>query len=644
MDTLRSRQFRQSLSAETTLQGRNMRQASFYEGEEGDAAQLFANERQLARLRTSLGLNTAIEQALHQANVNAEHATRGQNDPRIQQARFINTNPSYDKSLWLFSNRNQFRRFCQSLVPPSYGERLFGRPASRFRHLLFQTSIFIGIAGSVVVAGIATPAYRLDYYDKYGMIRASWFSITEISLSIFFFIEFGVKVIADGLLFTPNAYMLSVWNALDLFVLVTLIVNVTTELIVIGGISRFTRALKAFRALRLINLSSLMRDTFHAVMIAGAGRILDASVLAILYIIPYAVWGQNLFAGLLYSCNDGGDGISSKADCYGEYSASPSQWNFLAPRVWANPTEGTVYSFDDFKSSLLILFEIVSLEGWIDVMTAAMSIAGKDQQLQPDNRQVNAMFFVIYNLVGAIFVLTLFVSVIIESFQAYSGAAYLTTEQRQWIDLKRLIMRQRPSKRPKVKPADSFRAWCYDRTVQKHGWWSRGMTVLYVLNIIVLMTQRYHDPGWVERLRGQCFRDASHVYRSIAQLWNFLLLQTSSTSASLSSTLPILACGFLVSAGEASAKIHGTCTTSSLSPGPWLPQFPCSIKLGIRPISNFRKYSSQESHSSSFRKVTLSTSYSRQPCESEPSLTLSCASILKPSAFVLMTAGVCRRS
>lgn len=78
-----------------------------------------------------------------------------------------------------------------------------------------------------------------------------------------------------------------------------------------------------------------------------------------LYIIPYAIWAANVFRGLLYSCND--TSVSTKAECVGEYLASPiADWTFLAPRVWANPS---VWSFDTFRSSLLILFEIVSLEG-----------------------------------------------------------------------------------------------------------------------------------------------------------------------------------------------------------------------------------------------------------------------------------------
>jgi len=40
-------------------------------------------------------------------------------------------------------------------------------------------------------------------------------------------------------------------------------------------------------------------------------------------------------------------------------------------------------------------------------------------------------------------------------------------------------------------PSDqsAFRAWCWHRAVHKHGWWSRGVTALYILNTIVLATQ-----------------------------------------------------------------------------------------------------------------------------------------------------------
>ncbi|WFD43180.1 calcium channel protein [Malassezia psittaci] len=477
--------------------------------DQDEQARLAGASQAIRELRVDLGLH---DPRIEQEEFLQNYVDKSENDPRIQMARAIAEHPYYDRSYFIFSNRNPIRRFCQSLTPCSYGERVFGRPMSRIRNYIFQSAIFAAIVGSVVVAAIATPEYRKRYYAENGVTIVCWFSIIEISLSTFFVIEFFVKTIADGLAFTPNAYVLSVWNLLDMIVLISLLINVISELVVAGGVSHFTRALKAFRALRLINLSSLMRDTFHAVMIAGAGRILDASILALLYIIPYAVWGQNLFAGLLYACNDDSSSILSKLDCHGEYSSQPLNWSYLAPRVWANPTEGSQYSFDDFKSSLLILFEIVSLEGWVNVMTQAMMITSRDMQPQTDASQHNAIFFLIYNLIGAVSVLTLFVSVIIENFQRYSGAAYLTTEQRQWLDLKRQLRRQTASKRPKVIPENNFVNWCYRAATQKKGWWLRSMTIMHLCILVVLLTQQFSDPPWAERVRSIIFTLLACVY------------------------------------------------------------------------------------------------------------------------------------
>lgn len=210
---------------------------------------------------------------------------------RNQQADFIAAHPSFDHSLWLFKQSHPLRRFCQSCVSPAYGERIFGRPARPYFRLAVKAVVFSAIVASIVVAGIATPEYRKRFYDENGVHRGTWFDLVEVALGTTFVLEALIKIIADSFIFAPNAYLLSLWNVLDFLMLIALLVNTTTSLIFIGGLSRVTRALKGFRALRLITLFGRLRDTLHAVLFAGASKILDASILMILYLIPFAVWG-----------------------------------------------------------------------------------------------------------------------------------------------------------------------------------------------------------------------------------------------------------------------------------------------------------------------------------------------------------------
>ncbi|KAG8724518.1 calcium channel protein, partial [Ceratobasidium sp. 395] len=398
---------------------------------------------------------------------------------REQQARkaaFIKAHPTFDKPFWFLSQQNPVRRFCQTLVIPSNGERIFGQPTSSVRQAFFQLVIMVVVIGGICVAAVATPVYRRNYFADKGRLHLAWFDISEAAFGLVLVLEFIIKIIADGFALTPNAYILSIWNLVDLLILGALLANVVTSIVVIGGISRLTRSLKAFRALRLITLIGRVRETFHSVLFAGAGLILEAALLAMLYMLPYACWGLNIFAKRFYLCND--DGVNGRADCIGEYMSAPvdDSFGFLAPRSWDLPSPSTTFSFDTFGSSLLIMFEIVSLEGWIDVLVVALGLKGVDQQPGHNVNQANAIFFVVYNLMGAVVILTLFVSIIIGNFSTRSGMALLTNEQRQWIDLQKLIKRQRPSKRPRTRPQGVFREWCYDRAVRKHGFWSRFMT------------------------------------------------------------------------------------------------------------------------------------------------------------------------
>lgn len=441
------------------------------------------------------------------ASQRQEFYAHERNERRAFEGDLIASHPTYDKSFWFISQRNVIRRTCQKLVEPAYGERFFGQKANKLASTAFEVAVFAAIAGSVVVAAIATPVYKQHYFLSHGESIKTWFNLTEVGLGMFFVLEFLIKIIADGFIFTPNAYILNTWNRIDFLVLLTLVSDVIASLVYGGTTTRFTRSLKAFRALRMINLSQNMRETFYNVLVLGFGNLVDASVLTVMYIVPFAVWGQNIFAGLLFNCNDGGPNILGKAQCLGEFvgpptslSDGPANFNFLQPRVWSNPY---VYSFDSFQSAVLILFEIISLEGWINVMVSLMSITGKDQQPNQDANQINAVYSLVYNLFGATVVLTLFLAVIINNFLKRSGSAFLTTDQQQWINLKRLILRQQPSKRPRARPRDAIREWCFNRAIQKHGWWSRMMTCLYVFHVIVLMTfARSNSTTSVDLYRG----------------------------------------------------------------------------------------------------------------------------------------------
>ena len=223
----------------------------------------------------------------------------------------------------------------------------------------------------------------------------------------------------------------------------------------------------------------------------------QAAFVSLSLLIPFALYGLNLFNGQMLRCND--QSITNLSDCVGEYESSPYKWTVLAPRQVSNP----YYSFDDFGSSLSILFQIVSQEGWTDVMWSAMEAAGVGKQPQPYKSQGNAVFFIIFNLLGAVFVLTLFVSVFMRNYTEQTGVAFLTADQRSWLELRKMLRQISPSKRPSQKSERKWRLWCYRVAVKKKGKWQRFMTGILFLHLILLVLEFYPEYGWWEKTRGE---------------------------------------------------------------------------------------------------------------------------------------------
>ncbi|OQO05020.1 hypothetical protein B0A48_08040 [Cryoendolithus antarcticus] len=429
---------------------------------------------------------------------------------KVTQKDYLRAHPTYNKSLYLFTPDNPIRRACQRLVGPGRGsERIQGAAPNPMLWYISSAFLYVAIVAMVLIACITTPLYQKEYFDKHGYITMNWFMLADIGFAALFTIEAVIKVIADGFFFTPNAYLRSSWGFIDGVVLVTLWTNVIASLYGPGDGSRAVGAFKALRALRLLNVSDSARDTFHSIIVLGGWKVVSAAFVSLSLLIPFAVYGLNLFAGQMMSCNDGNDSIYNLTDCVGEFISSPYGWDVLAPRV----VENSYFDFDSFGGSLFILFQIVSQEGWVDVMNAAESITGIFTQPSLFASQGNAIFFVVFNLLGAVFVLTLFVSVFMRNYTEQTGVAFLTTDQRSWLELRKLLRQVAPSKRPNhKKEVASWQKWCYRRATTKTGGWQRGVTVVLCLHLALLCTEYYPEPKWWSITRDIIFMAFTLLY------------------------------------------------------------------------------------------------------------------------------------
>ncbi|KAJ5135682.1 uncharacterized protein N7515_004960 [Penicillium bovifimosum] len=427
----------------------------------------------------------------------AEQRKRDQRD-------YLVKHPNYNKSLFLFPPDHFIRRICQRTVGPGRGhQRVEGVDPYKPVWYAFSAFIYAAIVAMVLLACITTPLYQREYFRT----DRNWFVYTDLGFAVVFTIEATIKVIADGFFWTPNAFFRSSWGFIDGIVLVTLWVSVGGSLQEDWSVSRAIGAFKALRALRLLNVSDSAKDTFHSVIILGGWKVIAAAAVSMSFLIPFAIYGVNLFNGQMVSCNDG-DFAGDLMNCVGEYSSKPYNWDVLAPRVAAN----SYYDFDNFGNSLFILFQIVSQEGWTDVQESAMGIKGKNIQPQDMVAPENGLFFVVFNLLGAVFVLTLFVSVFMRNYTEQTGVAFLTAEQRSWLELRKLLRQISPSKRSFDDKSKKLRLWCYRVSVKKHGRWAWFVTFILVVHLLLLVLEYYPEPAWWEMARGLIFFAFMFVY------------------------------------------------------------------------------------------------------------------------------------
>lgn len=427
------------------------------------------------------------------------------------QREYLVKHPTYNVSLYVFGPNNALRRMCQRIVGPGRGsERIEGAAPNPVFFFGFSAFLYMAIVGMVVLACITTPLYQLDYLqgsNQYSL--SSWFVYTDLGFAVLFTVEGVIRVIADGFFWTPHAYLRSSWGIIDGVVLITLWINIVSLLFYDGNVSRAVGAFKALRALRLLNVSDSSRDTFHSVIVRGGWKVLSvskavpsshwrcmltlsqAAFVSLSLLVPFAIFGLNLFNGQMLQCNDWYSGIQNLEDCVNEWPSTPYNWNVTAPRQVAN----SYFNFDTFGDSLLILFSIVSQEGWIDVMWRANSITGFYQQFAPYASMQNAIFFVTFNLLGAVFVLTLFVSVFMRNYTEQTGVAFLTSEQRSWLELRKLLRQISPSKRPvATDKRSSISNWCYNLAKKKTGRWQRTVTAVLIFHLVLLCLEFYPSP------------------------------------------------------------------------------------------------------------------------------------------------------
>lgn len=403
-----------------------------------------------------------------------------------QQDKYLRENPMFNTVFYMLGPRHRLRRFCQRLVFSSHGERIDGVEPNKTVGEIFIAFMFLSTVGIVVTTCVLTPLFRRDIMHDQG--KWNWAFYVDCTFITIFTTELLIKITADGIIFTPNAYMRSSWNWIDLIALTSLWIEFISVLKNDGHLSRIVRGLKALRALRLLTISERAKSNFHFTMISGFGKILSAALISITLLFPFSLWGLNIFNGRLGVCTN--DDLYD-FECFNEYTNEVFDWNVVSPNAYVEP----FLNFKDFATSISTLYQIVSLEGWTDLLMQLMQSTGEGTPPSLFASPFNGFFLILFNNVSIVFILTLFVSVIIDNYSRVTGRAYLTKNQIQWYQVKKFLKQVRPSKRRELSSLRGLRRICYNLAVEKNALWWQLMSTCLFFHIIALLVETYPESG-----------------------------------------------------------------------------------------------------------------------------------------------------
>uniref|UniRef100_A0A0A1WI30 Sodium leak channel non-selective protein n=1 Tax=Zeugodacus cucurbitae TaxID=28588 RepID=A0A0A1WI30_ZEUCU len=432
----------------------------------------------------------------HDLDIKLLQAKRQQAEMRRNQREedLRENHPFFDTPLFLVPRESRFRKICQKIVHGRYDARLKDPLTGKERKVQYKSMHnFLGLVTyldwlmifvttlSCISMMFETPSYRVMDHPT--------LQIAEYGFVVFMSLELALKILADGLFFTPKAYIKDVAAVLDVFIYVvsTSFLCWMPQQIPTSSGAQLLMILRCVRPLRIFTLVPHMRKVVYE-LCRGFKEILLVSTLLILLMFIFASYGVQLYGGRLARCND--PTILRREDCVGVFmrrvfvtkmklvpANNESYPSMLVPRVWANPRR---FNFDNIGDAMLTLFEVLSFKGWLDVRDVLIKAVGP----------IHAVYIHIYIFLGCMIGLTLFVGVVIANYSENKGTALLTVDQRRWCDLKKRLKIAQPLHLPPRPDGRKFRAFTYDIT--------QNIIFKRIIAVVVLINSMLLSITWIK--------------------------------------------------------------------------------------------------------------------------------------------------
>ncbi|KAJ6221645.1 hypothetical protein RDWZM_000190 [Blomia tropicalis] len=284
----------------------------------------------------------------------------------------------------------------------------------------------------------------LNYFD--------WFFTT------IFTIEITLKTVTDGVILHKGSFCRSYFNLLDILVVCCSLISFGLPNGTISVI-KILRVLRVLRPLRAINRAKGLKHVVSCVIVAikTIGNIMLLVVKSVLVAIKMI--GQILMVTYLLQFMFAVVAVQLFKNCNfirGQYISYEKGYASVEDRKW----DRNRFHFDDIGAAMLTLCTVSTFEGWPALLHTSIDSHAEDAGPIYNYRPFVAVFYIIYIIVIAFFMVNIFVGFVIVTFQNEGEQEYKNCEldknQRNCIEF---ALKARPVRRYIPKARIQYKLW-----------------------------------------------------------------------------------------------------------------------------------------------------------------------------------------
>ncbi|XP_050686145.1 muscle calcium channel subunit alpha-1-like isoform X32 [Eriocheir sinensis] len=370
--------------------------------------------------------------------------------------------PPYS-SFFIFSHTNRFRVFCHWIC----------------NHSLFSNVILVCI---LISSGMLAAEDPLRSDSK----RNTILNYFDIFFTSVFTVEIFLKVVAYGFILHKGAFLRSAFNGLDLLVVAVSLISFSFK---DGAISvvKILRVLRVLRPLRAINRAKGLKHVVQCVIVA-IKTIGNIMLVTCLLEFMFAVIGVQLFKGKFFRCNDRSKTLES--ECRGQFIVY-HDGDITKPMVEKRSWERNSFHFDNVAKAMLTLFTVSTFEGWPGLLYVSIDSNTEDMGPVHNYRPMVAVYYIIYIIIIAFFMVNIFVGFVIVTFQNEGEQEYknccLDKNQRNCIEF---ALKAKPVRRYIPKNRFQYKIWWFVTSQP----FEYAIFVLIMLNTVSLAMKFRGEP------------------------------------------------------------------------------------------------------------------------------------------------------